>query len=515
MPKATLYDSRIKKYAYLNEEEIYSAFGTSSKGLAEEEVDDMREKYGENDFTVYSNDSMLRRIKRAFINPFNIVMFVLCIISLISDVILADDLAKNVTTPIIIFVMILISALIRFILELRAKIASDKLNMLVHESITVKRDNIWVEIPADELVVGDIISISAGDRVPADIRLTKTHDLFVSQASITGESTIIEKHCETLKDMTKKTDNKELENLSFMGTTVIGGRGIGVVLAVGRDTLYGSFTKNSDENKRSFQVGSSSIAWVMLRFMIILLPIMFVLLGITGGQWLESLVFSLSVALGLMPEMLPMVITACLARGSMSMGKKETIIKDINAMQVFGSMDVLCMDKTGTLTNESIILEYYMDILGKENSKILDLAYVNSFFHSGVRNAIDNAILACKTMPGHELHYMNLQSKYKKIDEIPFDYNRKIASILVNSEDNTNLLISKGDIDNILKRCKYIKFNDNILEIGEDAEKSVYNIVDEMQLHGMVKSKCTLGAERSNKSLSCMFLAKGLFRITP
>ena len=179
-----------------------------------------------------------------------------------------------------------------------------------------------------------------------------------------------------------------------MATTVISGKGEGIVLAVGTDTLYGGFTKPDSEDKNSFQKGANSIAWVMIRFMAVLVPIVFLILGITGGKWLESFAFALSVAVGLMPEMLPMVITACLAKGSLAMGKKQTIIKDLNAMQSFGSMDVLCMDKTGTLTNESILLEYYMDILGNENTEVLDLAYLNSSYHSGVRNPIDNAILA-------------------------------------------------------------------------------------------------------------------------
>ena len=186
-----------------------------------------------------------------------------------------------------------------------------------------------------------------------------------------------------------------------MATTVISGKGEGIVLAVGKDTLYGSFTKEDPDEKQSFQKGANSIAWVMLRFIAVLIPIVFILLQITGGRWLESFAFALSVAVGLMPEMLPMVITACLARGSLSMSKKQTIIKDINAMQGFGSMDVLCMDKTGTLTNESILLEYYMDVLGNESGQVLDFAFLNSAYHSGVCNPIDNAILACQTMPGH------------------------------------------------------------------------------------------------------------------
>ena len=277
----------------------------------------------------------------------------------------------------------------------------------------------------------------------------------------------------------------QLENLAFMATTVISGKGEGIVLAVGKDTLYGSFTKEDPDEKQSFQKGANSIAWVMLRFIAVLIPIVFILLQITGGRWLESFAFVLSVAVGLMPEMLPMVITACLARGSLSMSKKQTIIKDINAMQGFGSMDVLCMDKTGTLTNESILLEYYMDVLGNESGQVLDFAFLNSAFHSGVCNPIDNAILACQTMPGHEQHFSDLLMRYQKEDEIPFDYSRKFVSTLVTDKNGDCQLIMKGNISQIVSRCSHVEFRGEILPMEKNGMQSVASVVDEMLQDGM------------------------------
>ena len=349
MSKTTLIDSRIRKYAYREISQIYQDIGASPDGLSHEQVEAMREKYGANSFTERKNDTMIRRLRRAFINPFNIILFILGIISLVTDVFLVSNFARNATTAIIIFSMILISGAIRLIQELRAKNAAQQLNRLIHESITVRREGELIEISAEKLVVGDIVLLSAGDRVPADIRLTEVTDLFISQAAITGESAILEKSCRALSYSSLETLT-QLENLAFMATTVISGKGEGIVLAVGKDTLYGSFAKPDSDDKKSFQKGANSIAWVMLRFIAVLIPIVFALLGVTGGKWLESFAFALSVAVGLMPEMLPMVITACLARGSLTMSRKQTIIKDINAMQGFGSMDVLCMDKTGTLT---------------------------------------------------------------------------------------------------------------------------------------------------------------------
>jgi Mg2+-importing ATPase len=482
--KTTLFDSRIKKYAYREASQIYQDIEASPDGLSHEQVEAMREKYGANSFAERKNDTTIRRLRRAFINPFNIILFILGIISLVTDVFLVSNFARNATTAIIIFSMILISGAIRLIQELRAKNAAQQLDRLIHESITVKREGELIEIPAEELVVGDIVLLSAGDRVPADIRLTEVTDLFVSQAAITGESAILEKNCHALSYSSLETLT-QLENLAFMATTVISGKGEGIVLAVGKDTLYGSFAKPDSDDKKSFQKGANSIAWVMLRFIAVLIPIVFVLLGITGGKWLESFAFALSVAVGLMPEMLPMVITACLARGSLTMSRKQTIIKDINAMQGFGSMDVLCMDKTGTLTNESILLEYYMDVLGNESSEVLDLAFLNSFYHSGVRNPIDNAILACQTMPGRETHYTDLLTQYQKIDEIPFDYARKFVSTLVTDKNGESQLIMKGDISHIVARCSHVEYRDEILPIEKGGMQSVSSVVDEMLQDGM------------------------------
>lgn len=484
MSKTTLLDSRIKKYAYREASEIYRDIGASPDGLSSEQVETMRERYGTNSFTERNNDTTAHRLRRAFINPFNVILFVLGIVSLVTDVILASNFARNATTAIIIFSMILISGVIRLIQELRAKNAAEQLDRLIHESITVKRGGELMEIPAEELVVGDLVLFSAGDRVPADIRLVKVTDLFISQAAITGESAILEKSSRRLSYGSQETLT-QLENLAFMATTVISGKGEGIVLAVGKDTLYGSFTKIDSDDKNFFQKGANSIAWVMLRFMAVLVPTVFVVLGISGGKWLESFAFALSVAVGLMPEMLPMVITACLAKGSLAMSKKQTIIKDINAMQGFGSMDVLCMDKTGTLTNESILLEYYMDILGNENTEVLDLAFLNSIYHSGVRNPIDNAILACQTMPGCETHYTDLLARYQKTDEIPFDYTRKFVSTLVTDESGESQLIMKGDISHIVARCIHVEYRGEILPIEKGGMQSVSSVVDDMLQDGM------------------------------
>ena len=324
MSKTTLFDSRIKKYAYREAAQLYGELGSSPAGLSPEQVERQREKYGSNCFGSRSSDTMLRRLRRAFINPFNVILFVLGSISLVTDGLLASDFSKNATTALIIFSMILISGGIRLVQELRAKNAAQQLDRLIHQRIRVRRGGVCMDIPAEELVVGDVVLLSAGDRVPADLRLTAVTDLFLSQAAITGESAVVEKSCRTLCYGSPRPVT-QLENLAFMATTVISGKGEGVVVAVGKNTLYGSFSKDDPEEKQAFQKGANSIAWVMLRFMGVLIPLVFLLLCLTGGNWLESFAFALSVAVGLMPEMLPMVITACLARGSLSTFESDCI----------------------------------------------------------------------------------------------------------------------------------------------------------------------------------------------
>ena len=271
--------------------------------------------------------------------------------------------------------MLLLSGIVRFIQELRAKRIADHLTRMVSSTVQVLRNGRWSEISSEELVVGDKVRLFAGDRIPADIRLTQSKDLFVSQSVLTGESAILEKNAGTLADGQARSYS-DYYNLAFMGSSVTGGTGEGIVLAVGKDTVYGGFSSMESHLKNGFDRGANSIAWVLIRFMAVLIPVIFIACGLTKGDWLSAFLFALSVAVGLTPEMLPMVINACLAKGSAAMGKKQTVVKNINAMQGFGSMDVLCVDKTGTLTGDQISLEYYMDVLGNECQHALDLAYL-------------------------------------------------------------------------------------------------------------------------------------------
>ncbi len=449
----------------------------NGSGLTEEQAAKSRQLYGSN-ARMRKNDRSLRKcLRRAFMNPFSAILFVLAVISFVTGLLSKD--AGNLRSVVIILAMLFISGCIRLVQELRSKRIADGLTRLVHTTVTALRDGVWKELSSEEIVVGDVVQIEAGDRVPADIRLTQAEDLFVSQSVITGETAIAEKTASPLVQVPSCIG--DYRNTVFMGTTVTGGKGQGVVLAVGSDTVYGNF--EAPERKKGFDRGSGAIARVLIRFMAILVPVVYLASGLTHGDWLSAFLFSLSVAVGLTPEMLPMVISACLAKGSYSMGQKQTVVKDINAMQGFGNMDILCVDKTGTLTGDTIRLEYYMDILGNESQSVLDCGYLGSIYHTGVQNHLDAAISQVSTMPGKEEYFRQLTQSHPKLDELPFDYSRRFGSVLVGGGKNT--LIVKGSIDEVVHRCSYAQLRGERVRVSEDASRQVHMVVDEMLEDGM------------------------------
>lgn len=473
---------KLKKYACAEANEVITAFNVQENGYSDNEVLLIRKKFGDNDLANKKHDTVLHCLRRSFINPFSVILFFLGIISFFTDVFLIGNYHSNITSVVIIFSMLLISGIVRLTQELRAKRISDELTTLVQSSVCVLRSGKWIEVASSEIVIGDQVRLEAGDRVPADMRVTEASDLFVAQSMITGESTILEKTSEPVP--AEPQVFSDYTNILFSGTTVTGGSGKGIVLAVGSETVYGGLNLQAEKRNQGFDRGANSIAWVMIRFMAILVPIVFLASGLTKGNWMQAFLFALSVAVGLTPELIPMVVNACLAKGSYSMGKKQTIVKNINAMQSFGSMDILCVDKTGTLTGDQVILEYYMDILGNENQKTLDFAYLASHYHTGVGNHLDTAIQSVQNMPGRENHYKMLVQTHRKVDEHPFDYSRRFSSVLV-QEGEDRLLIIKGSIYEVVSRCRYTEHAGTIVEMEGDPSVSVHAIVDEMLEDGM------------------------------
>lgn len=483
MKKFSITRRRVLDYAYMDIDTLYRDLHISKQGYNDEQAEESRIRYGKNVLSGRASDTICYRLRRSFINPFTVILFVLAVISFLTDVVLASNFSRNITTSAIILCMLLFSGIVRFIQELRAKRIADHLTKIVASTVLALRDGKWIKISSTELVVGDRVRLLAGDRVPADIRLTAAKDLFVSQSVLTGESAFLEKNAGILSSGQARSYS-EYSNLAFMGSSVTGGTGEGIVLAVGKDTVYGGFSNTESYMKKGFDQGANSIAWVLIRFMAVLIPVVFIACGLTKGNWISAFLFALSVAVGLTPEMLPMVINACLAKGSSAMGKKQTVVKNINAMQGFGSMDILCVDKTGTLTGDKISLEYYMDILGNESQSVLDFAYLNSLYHTGVKNHLDDAILKCRKMPGHSMHYQELERQHQKLDELPFEHERRYSSVLVRHREE-NLLIIKGSIDEVCRRCCYIEYKGERRSIDTNGNASIHAIVDEMLEDGM------------------------------
>ena len=473
---------RVRRLSLVETSEVLSAINTSETGLDHIAVERSRAELGSNKIEGRHSDSVLHRLRRAFINPFSVVLLILAVISLVTELIQVDGIRHNMTTVAIILVMLLVSGTVRFAEEMKAKKITDKLSGLIDATVSVRREGRWIQLPAEDLAVGDIVKLKAGDRVPADIRLTAAEDCYVSQAIITGESGIQQKFSTPVSETA--TAIRDYTNTLFMGTAITGGFCRGVVAAVGSDTAYGVFSNGIPSRKAGFDRGANSIAWVLIKFMLLLVPVVFVASGLTKGDWLSAFVFALSVAVGLTPELLPMVITACMAKGSSSMSKKQTVVKNINAMQGFGNMDVLCVDKTGTLTGDSILLEYYMDVLGNESELVLDCAYINSVFHTSISNYLDAAILKVDTMPGHEEHYRDLIEQFTKLDELPFDYQRKSAGVLI-EKDRCRYIIVKGDVDSVVNRCAYVFYRNQYVKIEPDMLDSVHAVIDEMLEDGM------------------------------
>ena len=435
-------------------------FNTSRAGLTEEQVEENRDLYGENELTKGQEDSIFKKIYESIINPFTVILLLIALVSLVTNVWLAKPGQEDPTTFIIIVVLVLLSGSIRFVQELRSDKAASNLSRMIVNTVTVVREGKEQEIPITELVVGDIIRLSAGDMLPADVLILDSRDFFVQQSGLTGESDAVEKmaldKCET-----KETDSLlESEALGFMGTNVISGRAIALVLVVGDDTKMGAIeqTLNTYDEPTSFEREMNSISWLLIRLMLVLVPVVFLINGLTDGDWLEAGVFALSVGVGLTPEMLPMVITASLAKGSILMAKEQVVIKKLNAIQDLGAIDILCTDKTGTLTQDEIVLEYPLDIHGELDLAVLRRAYLNSYYQTGLKNLMDRAIInrTEKEAEKHEI-VRNLDQTFKKIDELPFDFERRRMSVLVRDDENVVSMVTKGALEEMLAISNYVE----------------------------------------------------------
>ena len=407
-----------------------------------------------------------------------------------TNVILAKPGEEDPTTSIIIVVLVLISGGIRFVQELKSDKAASNLSSLIVNTATVIRDGVQQEIPIEELVVGDVIKLSAGDMLPADALLLETRDFFIQQSSLTGESESVEK--KTMWTPSEEETQKpvlESERFVFMGSNVVSGSALAVILVTGNDTMIGRIEKtlNNFDEPTSFEKEMNTISWLLIRLMLVLVPVVFVINGLTDSDWLEAGVFALSVAVGLTPEMLPMIITASLAKGAVIMAKEKVVIKKLNAIQDLGAIDILCTDKTGTLTQDEIILEYPLDIHANLDLGVLKIGYLNSYFQTGLKNLLDRAIITRteKESIEHE-DLRELSTRYKKIDELPFDFERRRMSVIVKEESHEGaLLVTKGALEEMLSISAHVQDGKEIHPITEEIRQNILEAVSQLNEQGL------------------------------
>ncbi|HKS35114.1 MAG TPA: magnesium-translocating P-type ATPase [Enterobacteriaceae bacterium] len=479
-PVADAIARRSLDIAVMPEEQLWEAFSSHPEGLNPAEVVRARETHGANQIPGQKATPWWLHLWACYRNPFNLLLTVLGVVSYATE----DLFAAGV-----IGLMVGISTLLNFVQEARSTRAADALKAMVSNTATVLRvidehgASCWQEIPIAELVPGDIVKLSAGDMIPADLRLFQARDLFVAQASLTGESLPVEKYA-TCRDAQPRNP-LECESLCFMGTNVVSGTAQAIVVATGGGSWFGQLAGRVSEQAsepNAFQQGIGRVSMLLIRFMLVMTPLVLLINGFTKGDWWEAALFALSVAVGLTPEMLPMIASSTLARGAVKLSKQKVIVKHLDAIQNFGAMDILCTDKTGTLTQDKIVLEQHTDILGRSSSRVLHLAWLNSHYQTGLKNLLDTAVLE-----GIDADNAGqLAHEWRKVDEIPFDFERRRMSVVVGKEAQAgNQLICKGALQEILNVCTLVRYHDEIVPLDDVMLRRIARVTDNYNRQGL------------------------------
>ena len=475
--KTKIVENILRENSKLDINKLFEKYETSYNGISIVELDDRIEKYGKNSIEIKNNNTLFTKLKEAFINPFNIVLLVVATITFFTDIVFTTH--KDYATFILIISVILISAAISLKEQTKSDNAAKKLKKMITNNMQVIRDEVESTVDVENIVPGDIVKLSSGDMIPGDVRFLEVKDLFIDQASLTGESNPVEKFnfCKENEDIT------DISNIGFMGTNIVSGSATAIVLATGNHTYFGSMAKcmYSVKKKNTFEEGIDSISKLLVKFVLIMVPVIFLINLLTKNDIWSSIIFAITIAVGLTPEMLPVIMTSTLAKGAVQMSKKKTIVKRLASIQTFGQMNILCTDKTGTLTEDEVVLEKYMDVLGNESLRILKHAFLNSYFQTGLKNLIDVAIISRA-----EKEKLNvLKEKYVREDEIPFDFTRRRMSVVLKDENGKRQLITKGAVDEILAICSYIEIDGTAIEITEELREKAYKVYEENNKNGL------------------------------
>jgi Mg2+-importing ATPase len=450
---------------------VLKELGSQLAGLSGTEADSRLKQVGTNEIAREKRQSGLMRLLGNVKNPLVLLLTALGVLSF-----LTGDLRATA----VIFVMVVLGVVLRFFQEMRADNAAAKLQAMVSNTATLVRDGKDAEVPLKMLVPGDIIRLAAGDMVPADVRVLSAKDLFLNQAALTGEALPVEKKAAPAPAALENP--LELPNICFLGSNVESGSATAVVIHTANRTYFGSLAASivGQRQLTSFDLGVNKFTWLMIRFIAVMVPAVFLINGLSKHNWLEAFLFAMAVAVGLTPEMLPMIVTVNLSKGAMAMSRKKVIVKRLNAIQNFGAMDVLCTDKTGTLTQGKIVLEKHLDVQGDPSEKVLQYGYLNSYHHTGLKNLLDEAILGHKELREH----LKADEKYHKIDEIPFDFVRRRMSVVVEDDTGLNTLICKGAVEEVLSQCTRVEVKGEVIQVLPEHDAKRRQLADDLNGQG-------------------------------
>ena len=469
--KGAQYSVQLLEKARAETDTVLKELGSQLDGLSVAEAESRLKQVGTNEIAREKHQSALKRLLVNITNPLVLLLLALGVLSY-----LTGDLRAMA----VIFVMVILGVVLRFFQESRADNAAEKLKAMVSNTATLVRGGKEEEVSLKMLVPGDIIRLAAGDMVPADVRVLLAKDLFLNQAALTGEALPVEKKAAPVsKDLQNPLD---LPNLCFLGSNVESGSATAVVIQTGDRTYFGSLAAGivGQRQLTSFDKGVNKFTWLMIGFIAVMVPAVFLVNGLSRHNWLEAFLFAMAVAVGLTPEMLPMIVTVNLSKGALAMSRKKVIVKRLNAIQNFGAMDVLCTDKTGTLTQGKIMLEKHLDVYGEPSEKVLHFGYLNSYHHTGLKNLLDEAILKHEELEEH----LQAKEKYRKIDEIPFDFVRRRMSVVVEDEAGLNTLICKGAVDEVLKQCTRVEVKGEIIEVLPEYDAKRRQLSDNLNSQG-------------------------------
>ena len=459
-------------------DEFIKENGFKKRGLSTEEARKNIDKYGKNELKQKKPKQWYNYFFESLFSTFNLILLGIVLVLFYTDVILTTP--PNYANIIVILILITASTLLEFFEVYRSNKAAEKLKNLVSAKSEVVRNGKETKIPTSEVTVGDVILLNAGDLIPADLRIIEATDLFVNQSSLTGESDSVKKLAES-EQKGKIEDITDLDTICFMGTNVISGSAAGIVIKTGDDTYFGKVadTITEEKPKTAFQKGIDSVSKLLIRFMLVLIPITFIANAAKHGT-ITAFTFAVAIAIGITPLLLPVILSSSLAKGATRMSKKKTIVKRLDSIQSFGAMNVLCTDKTGTLTEDKIVLEKYLNIKGEEDKRVLKHVFLNSYFQTGLEGSIDEAVIA--RVKKSDLR--GIEENYEKVDEIPFDFSRRRLSVVV-SDGKKKQLITKGAVEEILSICTMVDYNGEVSEITKEIKKNVLELSKELNKQGL------------------------------